>query len=176
MKEKKFSTKQLTLTAVLLALCIAFQCFKSVSVYITGPAVNAILVMATLVCGLYGGLSIAVISPVVAYFLGATPIINMIPLMILVIMVGNAILVVFTHVMKKKLVAGLLCGSVCKALFLWLVVWYVMLPVFGANIPEAAQATMRVTFSVTQLITALIGSAVAYVIYWRIGAHAQRSR
>ena len=35
------TTRQLTLTAVLLAVCIAFQCLKSVSVYITGPAVNA---------------------------------------------------------------------------------------------------------------------------------------
>lgn len=168
------TTRQLTLTAVLLAVCIAFQCLKSVSVYITGPAVNAVLVMATLLCGLWGGLSIAILSVVVAYFLGATPIMTMIPLMMPVIMAGNAILVLFTHVLRRKLVLGLALGSVGKAAFLWLLVWYVMLPTFGGNIPEAAQMTMRITFSITQLITALIGSAVAYLIYWRIGRYAEQ--
>jgi len=170
MTEKKpvFTAKSLALTAVLLALCILFQCLKSFSVYITGSAVNAILVLATLYCGLAGGLAIAVLSPVVAAILGATPIINMIPLMMVVIMVGNAILVLCTWAMQKKLMAGLLVGSVGKAAFLWLTVWYVMLPVFGANVPAPAQAAMRVTFSVTQLVAALIGSAVAWVIYGRL--------
>ena len=172
MNEKKpvFTAKSLALAAVLLALCILFQCLKSFSVYITGSAVNAILVLATLYCGLVGGLGIAVLSPVVAAILGATPIINMIPLMMVVIMVGNAILVLFTWAMRKKLIVGLLIGSVGKAAFLWLTVWYVMLPVFGANVPAPAQAAMRVTFSVTQLVAALIGSAIAWVIYGRLKA------
>ena len=172
MSEKKpiFTVKSLVLTAVLLALCILFQCLKSFSVYITGSAVNALLVLATLYCGLAGGLAIAVLSPVVAAILGATPIINMIPLMMVVIMVGNAILVFFAWAMQKKLMAGLLVGSVGKAAFLWLTVWYVMLPVFGANVPAPAQAAMRVTFSVTQLVAALIGSVIAWVIYDRLKA------
>jgi len=169
-KKQIFDTKRLALTAMLLALCVMFQCLKSLSVYLTGSAVNAILVLATLYCGLAGGLSIAVLSPVVAALLGATPIINMIPLMIVVIMVGNAILVVMTAFLKKRLVLGLSLGSVGKAVFLWLLVWYVMLPIFGTNIPAPAQAAMRITFSATQLITAAIGSAVAYFIHWRLAA------
>jgi hypothetical protein len=81
---KRITTKQLTATALLLALCIVFQCMKGLSVYLTGSAVNCILVIATLYCGLFSGTCIAILTPVVAYFIGATPIINMIPLMMFV--------------------------------------------------------------------------------------------
>lgn len=166
----KITTRQLVQTALLLTLCIVFQCFKSLSVFITGSAVNAVLIIATLSVGLYSGLLIAVIAPIVAFFLGATPVMNFIPWMIPVIMVGNSIIVLAVHLLhKKSLIAGLFTGSVLKAAFLWLTVWYIILPLFGNNIPEAKRAAMtasiRTTFSITQLITALIGSALAFAIW-----------
>ena len=54
------------------------------------------------------------------------------------------------------------------------VIVLIILPIFGDNIasklpkPEALPvvlATAKVTFSITQLTTALIGSALAYVIW-----------
>ncbi len=162
-------TKKITTTAILLAICIAAQCFKGISVYITGPIVNATLILATLSAGLFGGLTIAICSPVVAYFMGATPIMSVIPLMILVIMLGNAIIVFGTYCFRKKLLPlGLLIGSGLKACFLWLTVWYVMLPNFGVNIPSKMQNVMKTTFSLTQLITALVGSVVAYLIWLKL--------
>ncbi len=166
----KISTRPLVQTALLLALCIVFQCLKSISVYITGPAVNAVLIIATLSVGLYSGLLIAATAPVVAFFLGATPVMNLIPWMIPIIIVGNSILVLAVWLFKQKnLMEGLLTGSVCKAAFLWLTVWYVILPFFQTNIPEAKRAimipTIKTTFSVTQLITALIGSVLAFLIW-----------
>ena len=163
---KKISTKQLTTTALLLALCIVFQCMKGLSIYLTGSAVNCILVIATLYCGLFSGTSIAILTPLVAYFIGATPIINMIPLMMLVIMVGNEVLVVCVWLFyKKKAAIGMLLGCVTKALFLWVVVWFVMLPVFGTKLPEPMVVVVKTTFSITQFVTACIGSAIAWVIY-----------
>ena len=44
------SVKILCRTAVLLALCIASQFLKNLSVYLTGSIINAILVIATLSC------------------------------------------------------------------------------------------------------------------------------
>ncbi|MFR7962063.1 MAG: hypothetical protein ACLU6P_17555 [Roseburia intestinalis] len=41
----KITTKQITTTAVLLAICIVSQFFKNTSVYITGPIINACLIM-----------------------------------------------------------------------------------------------------------------------------------
>ena len=163
---QRITTKQLTTTALLLALCIVFQCMKGLSVYLTGSAVNCILVIATLYCGLFSGTCIAILTPVVAYFIGATPIMNMIPLMMLVIMLGNELIVLCVWLFhKKKLVIGMLLGCVTKALFLWATVWFVMLPVFGTKLPAPMVAAVKTTFSITQFVTACIGSAIAWVIY-----------
>ena len=37
----KLKTRQITVTAILLAICIVSQFFKNVSVYLTGPIINA---------------------------------------------------------------------------------------------------------------------------------------
>ena len=75
---------------------------------------------------------------------------------------------------EVELPAGLVTGSILKAVFMGAVVILIILPVFGGNVagklpkPEALPkvlATAKVTFSVTQLITALIGSALAYIIW-----------
>ena len=163
---KRISTKQVTTTALLLALCILFQCMKGLSVYLTGSAVNCILVIATLYCGLFSGTCIAILTPVVAYFIGATPIVNVIPLMMLVIMVGNELLVLCVWLFhKKKEEVGMLLGCVAKALFLWLAVWFAGLPIFGTKLPEPMVMTVKTTFSITQFVTACIGSVIAWGIY-----------
>ena len=163
---RKISTKQITTTALLLALCIVFQSMKGLSIYLTGSAVNCILVIATLYCGLFSGTCIAILTPVVAYFMGATPIMNMIPLMMLVIMVGNELIVLCVWIFhKKRMEVGMLLGCVTKALFLWLAVWFAVLPIFGTKLPEPMVMTVKTTFSITQFVTACIGSVIAWVIY-----------
>lgn len=162
---KRITTKQLTTTALLLAMCIVFQALKSLSVYITGSAVNCILVIATIYCGLFSGTCIAILTPVIAYFIGATPVINMIPLMLPVIMLGNEVLVLCIWLFaKKKKEIGMALGCIGKAGFLWLSVWYLILPVFGQNLPGKMVGVVKVTFSLTQLITAVIGCALAWVL------------
>lgn len=162
----KISTKQLTTTALLLALCIVFQSVKGFSVYLTGSAVNCILVVATLYCGFFSGTCIAVLTPVIAYFIGATPIMNLIPLMMVVIMIGNELLVLGVWMLcTKSLEMGMLLGCCLKALFLGLAVWYVVLPVFGKNLPAPMVMTVKTTFSITQFVTACIGSVIAWIIY-----------
>ena len=51
----KLKTRQITVTAILLAICIVSQFFKNLSVYITGPIINAALILTTvyawLACG-----------------------------------------------------------------------------------------------------------------------------
>ena len=73
-----------------------------------------------------------------------------------------------------RLPLGMVLGSICKAVFMAAVIVGILLPVFGDNIvshlpkPEALPgvlATARVTFSVTQLVTALIGSLLAWLIW-----------
>ncbi len=164
--KKTFTTKQIVTTALLLALCIVFQSLKGLSIYLTGSVVNCILIIATLYCGIFSGTFIALVTPIVAYFIGATPIINAIPLMMPVIMLGNEFIVLSVWIFRKKYIElGMLMGSVTKALFLWLAVWYAILPVFGGKLPQPMIATVKATFSLTQFVTACIGSIIAWVIY-----------
>lgn len=176
----KLTTKRLVQTAFLLAICIASQYFKNLSVYVTGPIVNTTIIIATLAIGLWSGILISVIAPVTAFFFTGSPIMAAIPLMFPVVMAGNAVLAVSVWYFQEKLPfkwklpAGLVAGSILKAVFMGAVVILIILPVFGGNVagklpkPEALPkvlATAKVTFSVTQLITALIGSALAYIIW-----------
>ncbi len=176
----KLTTKQLVQTALLLAVCIASQYFKNLSVYITGPIVNITIILAVLAVGLWSGLIISIIAPITAFFFTGSPIMAAIPLMFFVVMAGNAILAVCVWYFQEKtafswrLPAGLIAGSVLKAIFMGVVVVLIILPLFGDNVaaklpkPEALPmvlATARTTFSITQLITALIGSALAYIIW-----------
>ena len=176
----KITTKQLVQTALLLAICIASQYFKNLSVYITGPIVNLTIILAVLSVGLWSGLLLSIIAPVTAFFFTGSPIMAAIPLMFPAVMAGNAVLAVTVWYFQKKtsfkwrLPAGLIAGSVLKAVFMGIVILLIILPIFGDNIasklpkPEALPmvlATAKVTFSVTQLTTALIGSVLAYLIW-----------
>lgn len=176
----KITTKQLVQTALLLAICIASQYFKNLSVYITGPIVNLTIILAVLSVGLWSGLLLSIIAPVTAFFFTGSPIMAAIPLMFPAVMAGNAVLAITVWYFQEKtsfkwrLPAGLVAGSVLKAIFMGVVIVLIILPIFGNNIASKLPklealpmvlATAKVTFSITQLTTALIGSALAYVIW-----------
>lgn len=182
----KLTTKGLVQTGLLLAICIASQFFKNLSVYLTGPIVNATIILAVLAVGLWSGLLISIIAPVTAFFISGSPIMAAIPLMFPAVMGGNIVLAVcvwFFYSKKgilgkghttQKLIAGLAVGSMLKAAFMGIVIVLVLLPAFGNDIaaklpkPEALPgvlAAARITFSITQLITALTGSVLSYLIW-----------
>jgi len=182
----KLNTKKLAQTALLLAICLVAQYFKNVSVYISGPIINTCLIICALTAGPGYALFLSVITPVTAFFFTGSPIMAAIPLMFPAIMAGNAILALVTWYFHTKiktswsLAAGMIIGSILKAVFMALLIVGVLLPVFGSNIagklpkPEALPgvlATARITFSVTQLTTALIGSVFAYLIWTPLKAY-----
>ena len=167
----KITAKQITTTAILLAICIVSQFFKNLSVYITGPIINACLILAVLSVGMVCAIILAVITPVTAFFISGSPIMAAIPAIIPCVMIGNAILVLGVGLIMKKvkgnggLIAGMAAGSVLKALFMGAVISLILIPNL---IPEAMVPKMGVfqmTFSLTQLITAVIGSAYAFIIW-----------
>lgn len=178
------STKKLAQAALLLALCLISQYFKNLSVYLTGPVINAVLLIAALSIGVQYGVILSVITPVTAFLIAGSPIMAGIPLVIPAIMAGNILYVVIVWLFQKKLrrtgiasirlPLGMLTASLCKAAFMGVVIVLVLLPLFGNNIaahlpkPEALPlvlATAKMTFSVTQLVTALLGSLLAYLIW-----------
>lgn len=115
----KITTKQITTTAVLLAICIVSQFFKNTSVYITGPVINACLILAVLSVGIPCGIILSVITPVTSFFITGSPIIGAIPAIMPCIMAGNALLVLGVGLVTKKckgnggLIAGM-AGRICR--------------------------------------------------------------
>lgn len=165
----KITSKQIAFTGVLLALCIASQFLKNLSVFITGPIVNAILVIATLMVGVAAGVIISVVAPVTSFLITGSPIIAAIPWMIPMIMVSNVILVLFVYFFSKsgkKITEyiGMGVGSVIKAIFMWVSTSFILFPLFGESLKPQMIQVAKVTFSTTQLITAIAGCVLAEII------------
>ena len=89
----------ITETAVMLALLVALQAItKPMGQLVTGSFVNAVLAVTVLVAGLYSGITVAVISPVLAYLLGIAPQILTVP----AIMIGNCVFVTLLYYIAGK--------------------------------------------------------------------------
>ena len=101
--KKVFGTKEIVITAALLAVCIISQFFKNLSVFITGPVINACLIIAVLSAGLASGIILSIITPVTAYIIAASPVMMAVPGIIPLIMAGNAVLVLATYFLLKKI-------------------------------------------------------------------------
>ncbi|MDD6339657.1 MAG: ECF transporter S component [Butyrivibrio sp.] len=168
---KKVLTTRIAVTAMMLALCIVSQIFKNLSVYITGPIINACLIITTLLGGGVCGSILAVITPVTAYFISGSPIISVIPAIMPCIMGGNLILVWATAVFFGKIrknygvIIGITVGSVLKALFMGGVISLILIPNLLPAKMLPKKAVFQFTFSGVQLITAAIGSFFAFNIW-----------
>ena len=179
MKKDLFGSKQIAYTAVLLAICIVSQIFKNLSVFITGPIINACIVIAVLTSGLAWGIILSVITPVTAYFIAASPVMMAVPGIIPLIMAGNAVLAIATNFLLKKdikngkglrdiksYVKTVICAA-CKGLFMGLTISLWLLPTFiPAESPLMKKLPVfQTTFSVTQFVTACIGFVYAFIIW-----------
>lgn len=177
----KLSTRQIAMTAALLAICIVSQFFKNTSVFLTGPVINACIILSGLHGGFVCGLILSVITPVTAFFISGSPVISAIPAILPCIMIGNALLVICTCLLNGRIrkkagpVLSMLVGSVIKSLFMGIAISLVLIP---ALLPETMQPKMSVfqtTFSIVQLITALIGSFYAMIIRIPLGRYMDRT-
>ncbi|MBP9015302.1 MAG: ECF transporter S component [Candidatus Atribacteria bacterium] len=132
--------------------------------FFTGPLVNAFLLLAALLNGMWSGVIIGLFTPGIAFIRGilAPPLGPMIPF----IMAGNAILVIVFSLIAGKRgnlvreIIGVILGSFLKYLLLsQAVTWIVQLP------PPVAKAMQT-----PQLFTALGGGAIALIVYRLIPA------
>ena len=74
MKEKKtFGTRELVTAAVLLAICLVAQLFKNTSVFITGPVINACLILCILLCGWVPSIILCILTPITYAFITGAP-------------------------------------------------------------------------------------------------------
>lgn len=168
----KITARQITTTAVLLAICIVSQFFKNLSVFITGPIINACLILAVFAVGPVCGVILSIITPVTAFLITGAPIMKLFPAIMPLIMAGNAILAIVVWVFTRKgntpvkRILGMAVGSAAKAAFMAATISYGLLatvtlpPKMAPMLPK-----LQFTYSVVQLITALIGSIYAFIIW-----------
>lgn len=170
---KQTPVQFITRTGILLALMIAVQFMKGISPWITGPLVNAILVLATLGVGIYSGAALSVLAPITAQLiLHAKPTIMTGYTLILVIMLGNLIYVGSVWLATRKnnkadspLAIGLIVGSVVKWLVMWALVAWVIIPVFRETLGPGIIATLQSNYAVLQIGAAILGSVLAFLVW-----------
>lgn len=163
-----------TETAIMLALLVALQALtKPAGQLVTGSCVNAVLAVSVLVGGMGCGVTVALVSPIMAFLLGIAPQILTVP----VIMAGNTIFVVLLQRITgqdprntiKKIIAWL-SAAAAKFVTLYALVVGVICGVasdalLAAGVLKAPMLqALPATFSWPQLFTALIGGAVALII------------
>ncbi|MBS4535239.1 ECF transporter S component [Clostridium sp. D2Q-14] len=157
------STKKLVRTALLLSLALIFQIgFRQFAQPLVGPLVNMTLVLATLIVGPVSGIIIGILTPTVAFMLGIIALAPLIP----IIIIGNSLLVVIFYLVNDKLKfkgkewISIILASLFKFTFLAVGV-RTILPLFLLKVPSVIIAT----FTLPQLYTALVGGALALIIY-----------
>ncbi len=173
----KNKTKWLAETALLLALLITLQwATKPLGQLVTGSCVNGVLAVAALLTGLGSGLTVGLLSPVFAYFLGIAP--N--PVTVFAIMVGNAVFVLILRA-KGKLPIVWLAASIAKFATLYLLVAGIICGIaadglLAAGVLKAPMLqALPAAFSWTQLFTALMGGGLALLICPRLKKALHRS-
>ena len=164
----------ITETAVMLAALVALQYItKPLGQLVTGSCVNLVLAVTVLLVGASGGVTVALISPVMAYLLGIAPQILTVP----AIMVGNTVFVLMLHALVSRSegkisvqVTGWILAAVAKFAVLYLIVAKLICGVLAEDLlssgalKEPMLKALPATFSWPQLLTALIGGGLALLI------------
>ena len=164
----------ITSTAMMIAVLVALQWVtKPMGQLVTGSCVNLVLAVTALVVGLSGGVTVALVSPVMAYLLGIAPQILTVP----AIMVGNTVFVWLLHALVSRSegklpvqIAAWILAAVAKFATLYLIVSELICGVLAPSLlasgalKEPMLKALPATFSWPQLITALIGGGIALVI------------
>ena len=162
-------------TALLLAIAVLFQNLRLLNgtglaaTIVIGSLVNLTLFVAAGTVGWYGGTAVGLLTPVVAFLQGHLAL----PVLIPFVAAGNIVLVVAFALVERgantqgRLWTGVAVASVLKTIALYglivLLFVGVMLPGMGlpAEKAKAMTAALSLSFSWPQLVTALLGGAVA---------------
>ncbi len=159
----------ITHTAVFIALLIVLQAATAPlgNTLITGIVVNLLLIVSVMTCGPASGLTVGLVSPIVAKFIGIGPLWVLIPF----IAAGNSVLVLIWHFLGNRnkdrkyaaYITAIIAAAVAKFLVLYLGIVKIAVPLF-LGLPEQQAAVVSQLFSIPQLITALAGGIIATVI------------
>ena len=159
--------KWMVTTAVLLALTVVFQYLRlvfgaqGVSPYIIGTLVNVCLIIAAMLVGVWGGVAVGVLAPVIAWLQGYAQIV-MVPW----IVAGNIVLVVlYALLVKPEMAKDKACwlrwalAGVLAALVKWVIIALGVTVMLGKGFVLALTVVQ-----LQQFVTALIAMVVAKLV------------
>ncbi len=159
----------ITSTAVFIALLVAAQTATSAfgNQLVTGSINNLLMIVSVMTLGLASGMTVAVVSPVMAKLIGIGPLWSLIPF----VLAGNLTLILIWHFIGNRKtgnsrltrIIALICAAAGKFLVLYIGIVRIAVPVF-LGLPEKQAAVISNMFSIPQLFTTLIGGVLAAVI------------
>lgn len=150
--------KWITQAAILLALGFAAQALHMPQL-VTGSIVNAILIVASVMIGPWGGFAIGLLTPLTAFLLGQLQ--PVLAPAIPFIMAGNGVLcLIFGYGRRVNVYLAAVVAAVVKYLLLSAAILYII------QVPGPVGIALRLP----QLFTALIGSAVAFFVLEALAA------
>jgi hypothetical protein len=146
---------------------------------ITGPLVNALLLLTVEWAGVGQAVAVGLASPLSALLRGVLPL----PLAVMIpfIMLGNAALVtVYGRLRGKSHWVALGVAATCKfALLYTSVAWLVVKPLAllaGDSAPAYIPAATANMMRWPQLVTALVGGLIAFGVLWASARKKERAR
>lgn len=161
---KKNSIQKLATAAILLAIIVIMQLIKNISAYISGPVINAVMVIAVLALGNWWGLGFSVIVPIISLlFAPASPMSALAAatnyLTVPIIAIGNILLVFSAKLGNKKgeiaFIISLVIGALLKWLFMWGCGDLVITQLFADSLGNLTAVVSKV-FSTLQLYSGLL--------------------
>lgn len=156
----------ITRTAVFLALLVAVQAMTAPlgNTIVTGSLVNMLLALCAVSLGIPSGLIVAVASPVLAKLIG----IGSLWEIVIFIMAANAVFVILWNLLARlrlsppvvPLIISAVSAAFAKFIFLYITVVQIAVPVL-LQLEGNKAAVVSAMFSAPQLVSALIGGAIA---------------
>lgn len=162
-------SKNLTRMAALLALTAIIQMI-GLPQPITGPLINAILILSVLLIGPKHATAIGILTPVAALIRGHLP--PVLAAMIPFIAFANAVYILLFYALIRnqpkevctlryiRPIAGITLASLVKYVILMLTVQKLLPLIVGQDIPEKLMVMMMFP----QLVTALVGGVLALLL------------
>ncbi len=151
------NTRAVAQTGVLLAVALAVQTFH-LPPLITGPAINAVLIVSAAVSGMLSGILIGCITPIMALALGVVHPISA-PLVPVIIAANATLVAVFSVLSKKNQYVAFIVAAGAKFSVFYVAINF-LLKLLQIKLPVA----MLAGFQLPQLITALVGGMIGVAV------------
>lgn len=150
-------TRTITQLGLLLAIALGIQSLH-LPTFITGPAINAVLIAAVAFPGVLGSFFLGCVTPLAAFLLGIVHPVTA-PL-VPVIMAANATLGLTFYLLRKRNdYLAVFGAAVAKYLVFYISINY-LIQILGMKIP----APVLIAFQLPQLFTAIVGGIFGLAI------------